>query len=117
MAGRTSLKNSSYYKQARQLSCLCSFFAGPEVSRACTLFGITMMHKDRKPVTPPLGIALVFISAIWLTGCQGVLFSPTDERSQFDRYDRVRNNYAPLYVEDEFGRQTPNLRGRLAPKK
>ena len=56
------------------------------------------------------------LGALALGGCQKPLFSPKDERSQFDRYDLSRSQYAPQYVEDEFGRKEPNLRGRLEPK-
>lgn len=44
------------------------------------------------------------------------LLSPDRERSQFDRYDRVRDQYAAQYVFDEFGRRRPNLSGRLLPR-
>lgn len=60
---------------------------------------------------------LVLAAGFWLAGCGKPLLSPLDERSQYDRYDRVRNKYAPQYVMDEFGREQPNLRGRLAPKR
>ena len=49
-------------------------------------------------------------------GCSKPLFAPSEDRTQFDRYDRVRNRYEPQYIEDEFGRREPNLRGRLGPK-
>lgn len=58
-----------------------------------------------------LGLATIVAS-----GCSKPLLSPEDSRSQYDRYDRSRNQYSPQYVEDEFGDRTPNLRGRLAPK-
>ena len=51
-----------------------------------------------------------------LVGCGRSLLSPDDERSQFDRYDTVRNQYAQQTIEDEFGRVKPNLRNRLSPK-
>ena len=51
-----------------------------------------------------------------LAGCGEPLFAQTDERSQYDRYDRVRNEFAAPYVEDEYGRKEPNLTGRLNPK-
>lgn len=51
-----------------------------------------------------------------LQGCAKPLLSPTDERSPFDRYDAVRAQYAPQYVENEYGQREPNLRGRLSPK-
>ena len=49
-------------------------------------------------------------------GCSRPLLAPTDERSPFDRYDAVRGNYAPQYVEDKFGKRQPNLKARLTPK-
>ncbi len=49
-------------------------------------------------------------------GCSKPLLSPAEVRSQYDRYDRVRAEYAQQYVEDEFGRKKPNIRGRLSPK-
>lgn len=51
-----------------------------------------------------------------MAGCGRALLSPKDERSQYDRYDRVRNDYATQYVQDEYGRQLPNLRARLKPR-
>lgn len=49
-------------------------------------------------------------------GCTDPLLSPKDERSPFDRYDAVRNQHAPQYIEDKFGRRQPNLSGRLSPR-
>lgn len=67
---------------------------------------------------PRRSAALLAVAAALslLPACGKPLLSPTDERSQFDRYDRVRNKYASQYREDEYGRQTPNLRARLSPK-
>lgn len=48
-----------------------------------------------------------------LAGCVDPLLSPNEPRSQYSRYDLVRGRFAPQYVEDEFGRRKPNLRGRL----
>ncbi len=48
-----------------------------------------------------------------LSGCVDPLLSPNEPRSQYSRYDLVRGRFAPQYVEDEFGRRKPNLRGRL----
>lgn len=48
-----------------------------------------------------------------LSGCSDALLSPNEPRSQYSRYDLVRGRFAPQYVEDEFGRRKPNLRGRL----
>lgn len=51
-----------------------------------------------------------------LAGCQKPLFPANKPRTQFDRFDEVRNQSAPQYVEDEFGRRRPNITGRLEPK-
>lgn len=50
-------------------------------------------------------------------GCERPLLAPTDERSPFDRYDAVRNQYASQYIMDDRGERHPNLRERLAPKR
>lgn len=60
--------------------------------------------------------ALIGTAALGLAACSRPLLSPTDERSPFDRYDNVRGRYAPQYIENEYGRREPNLRGRLSPK-
>lgn len=70
-----------------------------------------------------LRIAAMFVAALGLgagalcaAGCSQPLLAPTDERSPFDRYDNVRGRYAPQYIENEYGRREPNLRGRLGSK-
>jgi predicted small lipoprotein YifL len=60
--------------------------------------------------------ALLTLAALAAGGCRDPLFMPDDERSQYDRYDTVRNQRAPQYIMDEFGTQRPNLRQRLFPK-
>ncbi|MFM9958907.1 MAG: hypothetical protein ACKVZJ_12620 [Phycisphaerales bacterium] len=60
------------------------------------------------------GAALIFFALS--AGCSRPLLSPKDQRSQYDRYDRARNQYAQQFKEDEYGRKTPNLRGRLSQK-
>ncbi|TVQ77768.1 MAG: hypothetical protein EA380_06940 [Phycisphaeraceae bacterium] len=76
-----------------------------------------MTRQDNRRGSMPFRgvIALVPIIACSsaLLGCQKTLFSPREGRSQFDRYDMSRDQHAQQFVEDEFGRRTPNLRGRL----
>jgi len=48
-----------------------------------------------------------------MPGCRQSPITEDDIRSQFDRYDLVRDQYAPAYLQDEYGRKRPNLRGRL----
>ena len=59
---------------------------------------------------------LALAGAALCAGCRDPLFMPDDERSQFDRYDTVRNQRAPQSVTDEFGTTRPNLRARLYPR-
>ncbi len=48
-------------------------------------------------------------------GCTQPLYDAKDDRTQYDRYRRARSDLAPPYIEDEYGRKTPNLRERLNP--
>jgi hypothetical protein len=59
------------------------------------------------------GACALFVSA---QGCEKPLLAPSDERTPYDRYDNVRGQHAPQYIENEYGRRQPNLRGRLTPK-
>lgn len=60
--------------------------------------------------------AVLGISVLAVGGCSSPLLSPDEARSQYDRYDAVRNQHASQYQEDEFGARKPNLRARLLPK-
>lgn len=64
----------------------------------------------------PAALAAGALLAALTGGCTRPLLSSTDERTPFDRYDALRNQYARQYVEDEYGALKPNLRGRLAPR-
>lgn len=57
--------------------------------------------------------AVVGAVVLAAAGCAKPLLSPTEPRTQYSRYDLVRGQFAPQYIEDEFGRRLPNLRGRL----
>lgn len=61
------------------------------------------------------GLALA-AAALVLNGCGKPLLAPNEERSQYDRFDAVRSQRAAPYLEDEYGRKRPNLRGRLLAK-
>lgn len=60
--------------------------------------------------------AVLAAGAVSLGGCTKPLFSERYQRTQYDTYDRSRNQFARQYVEDEYGRREPNLWGRLSPK-
>ncbi len=83
------------------------------LTRPCSRVARAM--RDRKTLIAVIAIAGLAFTAP-LAGCRQALFPADKERSQFDRYDLSRNQYEPQYVEDEFGRQEPNIKGRLSPK-
>jgi hypothetical protein len=70
------------------------------------------MRGNTRLVAAAFG-AMFALGALACAGCSHPLLSPSDERTPFDRYDNVRGQYAPQYVENEYGRREPNLRGRL----
>lgn len=63
-----------------------------------------------------MGVVLALAVLLGASACNRSPLRVTDERSQFDKYDQSRNTLAQPYLEDEFGRRQPNLRGRLLPK-
>lgn len=62
------------------------------------------------------GIACIVVLAIAATACNKPLFPENSARTQFETYDRLRQQSTPLVEEDEFGQQRPALRARLAPQ-
>lgn len=48
-----------------------------------------------------------------LGGCREALLRDDEPRSQYDRYDALRDQRPPARIEDAFGTPRPNLRGRL----
>jgi len=88
-----------------------SVYRGP--SRAAVHLPLV---QRRTPTTRCSIVALSLLlaaSATLLPACQPAPITENDQRSQFDRYDAVRDRRAPAYLEDEYGRKRPNLRGRL----
>ncbi len=61
-------------------------------------------------------LTLCLLACSGLSACKRSALRPDDERSQFTRYDRTRNEDSTPFIEDEFGRRTPNLRARLLVK-
>lgn len=51
-----------------------------------------------------------------LPSCGKALMDPDKPRSQFDRFDAIREQRSPSTVDDEFGMRRINVRGRLLPK-
>ncbi len=69
-----------------------------------------------KPFRAAFRAIFVLAGALACAGCTEPLMSDSEERTQYDRYDGIRQQRVPPYVEDEFGRQRPNLTGRLLTK-
>ena len=51
----------------------------------------------------------------FLTGCQRALFPESAPRTQYETYDRMRQQYQPTEEADVFGNPQPALRARLSP--
>ena len=47
-------------------------------------------------------------------GCQRALFPADVARTQYEKYDRMRNRYTPLEEPDALGNVRPALRARLS---
>lgn len=61
-------------------------------------------------------MAFVALAAVAVAGCNKPLFPENSARTQFETYDRLRQQSTPLEEEDEFGQKRPALRARLAPQ-
>jgi hypothetical protein len=65
--------------------------------------------------TPRLLIPLLLGTLLFSSaaGCQKQLFPEDEPRSQYDRFDTIRDRRAPRRVENALGESKVNLRGRL----
>lgn len=73
-------------------------------------------RRGLRGVTFAVALLVGGVALLTTTGCYKPLLAPEEERSQYDRYDAIRAQRAPAFIEDEFGRRRPNLRGRLLEK-
>lgn len=85
----------------------------PETSMARSTHHYRLSSASIRTTTGALALVA---GALALGACSTTPFPPKEPRTQYDRYDLVRNQLAEQYVFDEFGRRRPNLRGRLSPK-
>ena len=60
--------------------------------------------------------AVALAAALVGSGCNKPLFPEDSARTQFETYDKLRQQSTPLEEEDEFGQKRPALRARLAPQ-
>ena len=62
-------------------------------------------------------LAVISVSMILcLSGCATALFPESEDRTQFDQYDRSRGQYVPEREWDIYGQSQPALRSRLSQK-
>ena len=73
----------------------------------------TKQNRSRQGIGLGFGAIGALAVVVLLAGCQRTALRPDDDRSQFDRYDQSRSQRAQPFLEDEFGRRTPNLSERL----
>lgn len=52
-----------------------------------------------------------------LGGCQRALFPRNAPRTQFETYDRLRNDWVPTQEMDVYGNPQPALRARLSQRR
>lgn len=67
----------------------------------------------RRPLCVVVGIGSALLMGAGLVGCYEPVFREDEARSQYDRFDAVREQRAPQYFFDEYGNRKPNIRGRL----
>ena len=70
-------------------------------------------HRRTRCVAFAVSALLGSVAAV---GCNKPLFPENSARTQFETYDRLRQQSTPLEEEDEFGQKRPALRARLAPQ-
>lgn len=74
----------------------------------------TRSMKRRVPAIRSVAPALALVAALAASsGCETPVLVPDEPRSQYDRFDAIRDQRAPSYVYDEFGSRRPNIRQRL----
>ncbi len=67
----------------------------------------------RTPLRLVVGLGSALLMGAMLGGCYEPVFREDEARSQYDRFDAVREQRAPQYYYDEYGNRKPNIRGRL----
>ncbi len=84
--------------------------------RTARLIDPPLVLKPERKSTPCRLVPLVVVaSVLTTTGCQRKLFGPNEPRTQFETYDRMRQQDAVTEEPDLYGRTQPALRARLTP--
>lgn len=74
-------------------------------------------RRFRGPVRKIVSGHIVVGLVLGLSGCIKPLFPKDQPRTQFETYDRLRNQEVPLEEPDVFGNPQPALRARLSQPK
>ena len=74
------------------------------------------MHERRPRTATGLVLILAMTAGlgVGLAGCKKAPIARDAPRSPYERYDQLRGTTVPKTVTDSFGREQPNLRGRLS---
>ena len=75
----------------------------------------TTRHGGAARARTRIVVLVAALGAGAAAGCNKPLFPENSARTQFETYDRLRQQSTPLEEEDEFGQKRPALRARLAP--
>jgi hypothetical protein len=78
---------------------------------------VNLASPSRRAARSVGAVVVVLTVSAALPGCVKPLFPTGSVRTQFETYDVVRNQHEPDFFYDEYGRRTPNLRGRLRTNK
>lgn len=83
-------------------------------ARTSRMIGTPMHRREVSLLLPTLRVAaLSLLTVICAAGCEKPIMTPNEPRSQFDRFDAIRDQRAPGQVLDEYGYSRPNIRQRL----
>ena len=59
-------------------------------------------------------VPALLLAAMASGGCYKPLFNAKTSRTQYEKYDLMRNRYVPMEMPDAFGHPRPALRARLS---
>jgi 2-C-methyl-D-erythritol 4-phosphate cytidylyltransferase len=83
------------------------------VARCAAAFTAVRPFTRSRTIHRALAAGIALGAAMALAGCYEPIFREDEPRSQYDRFDAVRDQRAPQFYFDEFGNRKPNIRGRL----
>ncbi len=94
---------------------LVTRISNPHRPRPSLPAGMSKSSQLRSMVPRFVAAGVLALSMGGLTGCQKVLFTEREPRTQFEQYDRAHGDWVPPTLTDRNGRERPALRERLRP--